>query len=176
MATMTPRERILAALAREETDYLPCSIYFNPNLQVEGYDLTSMRDRTRLQLDLGADPMVNFGIGERRHPDVQVETRLDESTDPPILYQRFDTPAGTLRHGIKFTDDWPFGMSIPWSDHSAGPACGRACPVPGTRARRTTAPRAGRCARPSRPSGDAASSWASPTRSATTGPSRTPWP
>lgn len=57
---MTSRERILAALRREPVDYLPCSIYFNHNLKVAGYDLTDWKDHARLQIDLGCDPVVHF--------------------------------------------------------------------------------------------------------------------
>ena len=60
---MTPRERILAAMRREETDYLPCSIYFNSDFKVNGYDLHRGDERIRLSLDLGVDPVVDISLG-----------------------------------------------------------------------------------------------------------------
>ena len=42
------RERILAALRREDTDRLPCSIYFNDNMRSHGYDPGSAGNGHRL--------------------------------------------------------------------------------------------------------------------------------
>ena len=69
-AQMTSRERILAALRREDVDYLPCSIYFNPNLQVQGYHLADWKEGVRLKLDLGTDPVVGIGVPAETYPEV----------------------------------------------------------------------------------------------------------
>ena len=119
---MTSRERLLAAMRREEVDYLPCSIYFNSNLEVDGYDLTDWQDHARLQLDLGADPVVRFAIPGALHSDVQTRTWLDrvENERYPILFKEYQTPAGCLRMGVKCTSEWPHGTDIHWDDYSAG--------------------------------------------------------
>ena len=115
----------MAALRREDVDYVPCSIYFNPNLRVEGYDLRDHVERLRLALDLGTDPVLGIGIGRASHPDMSTRTWVDEHTGRgfPVLYKQYETPAGTLRHGIRYTAEWPHGMDIPWDDFSTGHTC-----------------------------------------------------
>ena len=122
VAAMTSRERILAAMRREEVDYIPCSIYFNSNLQVDGYDLSAWQERARLQLDLGADPVVRFALAGTSHPDVQTRTWLDqvEGETCPILFKEYQTPAGCLRMAVRRTSEWPHGADILWDDFSAG--------------------------------------------------------
>jgi uroporphyrinogen-III decarboxylase len=117
---MTSKQRILAAMRRKDVDHLPCSIYFNSNLQVDGYDLNNWQDRARLQIDLGTDPVINAGIPNTPHPDVKTRLWLEDvpGEKDQILFEEYQTPAGTLRMGIKYTDDWPSGMKIPWGDHS----------------------------------------------------------
>jgi len=118
---MTSRERICAAMRSKEVDYLPCSIYFNPNLKVEEYDLTDWRDAARLQLDLGADPVVSFSLGNKPPANVKTKTWCEEvaGETSPVLFKKYQTPAGCLRMGVRHTEDWPSGMDIPWGDHSA---------------------------------------------------------
>jgi len=119
--SMTSKERFLTAMRCEEVDYLPCSIYFNPNLKVDGYDLTNWREAARLQLDLGADPVVSFHLEAGPHADVKTKTWTEDISGEttPILFKEYQTPAGTLRMGVRYTEDWPFGMDIVWGDHSA---------------------------------------------------------
>ncbi len=118
--TMTSKERFLAAMRSEDVDYLPCSIYFNPNLEVDGYDLANWREAARLQLDLGGDPVVAFGLNAGQHADVKTKTWTEnvpgEAT--PILFKEYQTPAGTLRMGVRRPQDFG-GADISWSDHSA---------------------------------------------------------
>ena len=40
-----------------------------------------------------------------------------------MLYKVWRTPAGDLRQGVRYTDDWPHGEDIPWGDFSAGHCC-----------------------------------------------------
>ena len=121
MSSMTAKERFLAAMRSEEVDYLPCSIYFNPNLQVEGYDLTNWREAARLQLDMGADPVVNFGLNAELHAEVETKVWIDEAADggSPVLFKEYETPAGVLRMGVRHPEDFRGGTDIPWGDHSA---------------------------------------------------------
>jgi uroporphyrinogen decarboxylase-like protein len=116
---MTSKERILAAFRRNDVDYLPCSIYFNPNLTVPGYDLARAEGRLRLALDLGTDPVLDTGLSVEPHPDVTTRTWVEDG-DPPLLYREYVTPVGTLRHGVRYTPEWPHGEHIPWNDSSAG--------------------------------------------------------
>ena len=118
---MTSKERLMAAMRREEVDYLPCSIYFNSNLRVRGYDLMNPADRVRLQADLGCDGVVDIVIPSTLGPEVETRTWLKDVPDQdyPILYKEYRTPAGTLRMGVRHTPDWPHGTDIIWDDHSA---------------------------------------------------------
>ncbi|MCK5843622.1 MAG: hypothetical protein KAG97_02870 [Victivallales bacterium] len=118
---MTSKERILAAMRQEEVDHLPCSIYFNTNLKVDGYDLRDWRERTRLGMDLGTDPVVPLGVPDTPHPEVRTEAWLEDAPDggDRILFKKFKTPSGTLRIGVRYSDDWTSGMNVPWGDITA---------------------------------------------------------
>lgn len=118
---MTSKERILAALACEEVDYSPCSVYFHPNLRVADYDLTDWREAVRLQYDLGGDPVAHAYMPITIAPEVRSRTWTEQPDDEayPVLYKEFATPAGTLRQAVRKTPDWPFGDNIPWSDEAA---------------------------------------------------------
>jgi uroporphyrinogen-III decarboxylase len=119
---MNSKERILAAMRCQEVDYLPCSIYFNRNLQVDGYDLTDWREAARLQMDLGADPVVQIGLNALPRADVQtrVWTERISGESAPIRFKEYRTPAGTLRMGVRCSAGWPPEGELPWGDHSAG--------------------------------------------------------
>ncbi|MBN1347923.1 hypothetical protein JXJ21_00805 [candidate division KSB1 bacterium] len=121
MTKMTPKQRLLAAFKCQEVDYLPCSIYFNPNLKVPGYDLSNPVDHIRLQLDLGGDPLADLGMLTGKPGATQTRIWLQENAGEPhpVLYKEYQTPAGILRHGVKYTPDWHSGMEIPWHDHTA---------------------------------------------------------
>jgi uroporphyrinogen-III decarboxylase len=116
---MDSRERVLAAFRREEVDYLPCSIYFNANLQLPGYELRRAEERLRLGLDLGTDPVLDVGLSSAPGPEVTTRAWVEQG-EPPTLFKEFATPAGTLRHGVRLTAEWPHGEDIPWNDFSAG--------------------------------------------------------
>ncbi len=124
MSRMTSRERMLAAFRGEETDYTPCSIYFNHALRIDGYDLSTPEGRVKCYLDLGTEPVVDVSL-----PQVclhsQVETRVwteeIEGVNYPVIFKEYITPEGTLRQGVYRTADWPFGDDIPFpgNDHCA---------------------------------------------------------
>ncbi len=117
---MSTRDRFLAAMRREEVDYVPCSIYFNYNLELPGYDLKNWREHVRLALDLGTAPVVHIGIPAKSHPDVSSRAWLESIGNTDVLYKEYQTPAGALRIGVRYTPDWPFGKEIPWDDFTAG--------------------------------------------------------
>jgi hypothetical protein len=121
LAMMTAKERLTAAMRREEVDYLPCSIYFNSNLGVPGYDLTRRDDHIRLALDLGTDPVADVGLGHSLHPDVKTETWTETvAGEPyPILWQAWDTPAGRLTQAVRVTPETAERKEIAWDDFTA---------------------------------------------------------
>ena len=117
---MKSKERILAAMSRKDVDYVPCSIYFNPNLKVEGYDLTQWQDYVRLQMDLDLDPSVAIAFPNKQHPKIKTRVWIEdiETERHPIIYKEYQTPAGSIRMGCRMTPDWPYGEDIIWDDHS----------------------------------------------------------
>ena len=119
---MNSKERILAAMRCEPVDHVPCSIYFNRNLQVGGYDLADWRDAARLQIDLGTDPVLHIGLNAGPRADVQTRVWTGElpGEPAPVRFKEYCTPAGTLRMGVRCSDGWPPADDIPWGDHSAG--------------------------------------------------------
>jgi len=120
---MSSRERMLAAMRREPADHVPCSIYFNEHLRVDGYDMLQWREHIRLQEDLGTDPIVYVVIPGSYHPSVETRVWLEDagsggdggkaaasgsgSGRGPVLYKEYRTPAGTLRMGVRTAGGWP---------------------------------------------------------------------
>ncbi len=116
---MNPKERILNAMRMRPVDYLPCSVYFNDNLELPGYDLTRQTERNRLGLDLGTDPVAILELGYHTHPEVKVETWRDDNPpdcDYPVLWQRWKTPEGELTQAVKLTPEISHWTSIVWDD------------------------------------------------------------
>jgi hypothetical protein len=105
----------------QDVDYLPCSIYFNSNLQMGGYDCSQLQDRVALSLDLGVDPFVPVGLGLSMHPDVEISNWVEEvpGEDYPILWQAWDTPGGRLTQGIRKGLACEHWTRIHWRDESA---------------------------------------------------------
>lgn len=121
---MTSRERLLAAMTGQETDYVPCSIYFNGALRIDGYDLSDPEDTVKCYLDLGVEPIVNIFLPDSEfHPEVRTRVWTDEAAGAiyPVIYKEYITPEGTLRQGMLRSPDWPFGDDIPFpgNDHCA---------------------------------------------------------
>ncbi len=121
---MTSRERILAAFARQDVDYVPCSIYFNRNMTKYGYDASTPESVISFHERLGVDPVLDFPyIVSLPPPDVGTRTWVERPAGAPgdILFKEYVTAAGTLRLGVRLTLEWPFGGDIPFpgSDTSA---------------------------------------------------------
>lgn len=123
MDAMTSRQRMLAALRRQEVDYVPCCPFFTPSLAGPQYTWKGRADSLDLIVNhLGLDALVAVGIEASRHPDVTEhvwqETVAGERW--PILHKRFDTPAGPLTAAIYVTDDLEPKDDIPLiSDYNA---------------------------------------------------------
>ena len=121
---MTPRDRILAAINHEPTDYLPCCFSAYSGLRQECKD---DEDFVRRQLDAGMDTIISV-------PDLTIEFHADVTTREwkesagadgasharyPTLHCEYQTPAGSLLRTVAQSDDWPDGDHIPFiSDHT----------------------------------------------------------
>ncbi|MFO7899983.1 MAG: uroporphyrinogen decarboxylase family protein [Planctomycetota bacterium] len=118
---MTPRERICAAMRREEVDMLPCSIYFNSNLKANGFDCSARDGSLGLAMSLGVDPFVGSGLGFSTDPEVQISNWVEHPSgaEYPVLWQAWDTPAGRLTQAVQLDEVCRNWKTIQWCDESA---------------------------------------------------------
>jgi len=124
MRSMSSKERMLAALYGEKTDYVPCSIYFNNALRIDGYNLGDPEGRIKCYLDLGTEPVLDVSLPPVRilaPVETKVWTEEVSKEKYPVIFKEYITPEGTLRQGVYRTDDWPYGDDIPFpgNDHCA---------------------------------------------------------
>ena len=113
---MTPRERILAALRRQDVDYAPCMPVFGSPMPAAGLAWRSEDERLDALLNrLGVDAFVYAGIAPDRHPGVTARTWTEASADGlyTLLHKVFETPTGPLSCTVRRTDDWPHGDDVP---------------------------------------------------------------
>ena len=113
---MSSRERMLAALRRQDVDYVPCNCSFSASLLGPGYTWTGRADSLdRIVNGLGLDSLVAVQVGASWHPDVTArvwtETRPGERW--PILCKEIVTPGGPLTAAIRVTDDLKHKDDIP---------------------------------------------------------------
>jgi len=112
----TSRERMLAALQNQESDYVPCSFMIFTALREKCKDPLQFIDR---QLELGLDAkaeLPEFPI--RLHPDVRVREWKEKPVGQryPLLHKQYHTPSGILTTVVRKTEDWPYGDHIPLFD------------------------------------------------------------
>ena len=119
ISKMTPRERVLATMRREEVDYVPCLPVFNPlhERQRVGYPWQfpwgpSERERCEYQLDvLGVDAHVHVEIpAVNPEPGVSARAWMEGDT----IHKVWTTPSGELTASAKYNDKWPHGLDIPF--------------------------------------------------------------
>ena len=125
---MSSRERLLAALRREEVDYVPCCAAFNPLAPVQrrGHNWncpwqpdTPSAEQLAYQVEeLGLDQIVRVGAN-LCSPAPGIESRVWQEGD--ILHKTYTTPAGDLHASVRCTDIWPHGRDISfYSDFNIG--------------------------------------------------------
>lgn len=127
-SSMTSRQRLLAALRREEVDYIPCCINFNPldAAARRGHawnfpwpETATPEEKLAYQVEhLGLDQVVNMSIDLCAPVDgVQWKTWMEGD----VLHNAWQTPAGDLHASVHFSDLWPHGDRIPfYSDFNVG--------------------------------------------------------
>jgi hypothetical protein len=123
---MTSRERIVAAMKREDIDRVPCSPFFNPQDPVQRRGKTynfpfgpSHREAVEYGVEkLGLDMVVNVGWPTYYPgPGVSSSVELDGDT----LKKTWQTPAGRLECAVKHDENWPHGFDIPlFTDYTIG--------------------------------------------------------
>ena len=126
MSQMTSRERLLAAIRREEVDRVPCVISFNPlypsqrtSWNFPWSQEASIEERTAYQVEqLGLDQVVAMGV-EVCCPDEGVTSRV--WIGDGLLHKVWDTPAGRMHASVKYNELWAHGEDIPlMSDFNVG--------------------------------------------------------
>ena len=123
---MTSRERVLAAIRREDVDHVPCSPFFNtlsPQQRV-GHRWQfpwgpSQREQVEYCVEeFDADPVVFIPIGEF-YPGSNVSSKVWMEND--IIHKVWSTPSGELSAAIRYDNRWPHGLDIPFfSDFNIG--------------------------------------------------------
>lgn len=115
-AEMTSRERVLAAVRRQEVDYVPCCCFFSASLVGPEYTWKGRADSLELIVDgLGLDSYVGVGMEPSWHPEVTTQVWKEErpGEEWPVLHKRIETPVGPLTAAVRLTEDWPEGDDIP---------------------------------------------------------------
>jgi len=116
VSRMTSRERMLAALRRQEVDYVPCCPFFSPSLKGPQYTWKGRADSLdRVVNGLGLDGFVGVGVEASWHPDVRARTWAEERPGErwPVLHKEIATPRGPLTAAIRVTDDLEHRTDIP---------------------------------------------------------------
>jgi len=130
MAGLSSRERMLAAIASQEPDHVPCSFMLFSALERGCKDPLEFVER---QVALGLDPFVQVpahkpepadealptdlcGPPVRHDPRVQEREWREERKERryPVLCKEYQTPAGPLRVEVLKSDDWPYGDRVPF--------------------------------------------------------------
>lgn len=122
---MRSRERLLAAMRREQPDRVP---FWNLwRARSAPFDHRDQVSRAEAVLALGLDDtlLLQPPLNKTEHyeaeraPGVTGRCRRQQSPDGPLLVQEWGTPAGTLRQVVQHTDDWPYGQHVRlFSDHN----------------------------------------------------------
>lgn len=133
---MTHRERLLAAIAREPVDYVPCAPFFNPltPAQRSGHRWqfpfgSSEEEMARYcSQELGVGPAIALPIGDYQpnffmsfhyQPDASVSSKVWADKDE--IHKVWTTPAGELHAAVRYDEKWPHGLDIPlFSDFTIG--------------------------------------------------------
>ncbi|MDD5597155.1 MAG: uroporphyrinogen decarboxylase family protein [Victivallaceae bacterium] len=120
---MTGKERILGAMKRQEVDYVPCCPFMNfqdwnqrmgkkwqypfgPSLQ-ETLDY--------MVNGLGVDQIIQLSMGF--YPESGVTYKITVEDD--IIHKTWFTPSGELHASVKYNEQWPHGIDIPFiSDYN----------------------------------------------------------
>ncbi|MDI7275768.1 MAG: uroporphyrinogen decarboxylase family protein, partial [Anaerolineae bacterium] len=127
---MSSRQRMLAALDRQEPDHVPCSFMLFGALKSACGDYAGFVER---QLAMGLDAFVELpprppvvvndhynlhGLPVSYDPRVTIREWKERLPDEewPILVKEYETPAGTLRAEVRQTDDWRWGDHVPFLD------------------------------------------------------------
>ena len=128
--TMSSRQRMLAALDRQEVDHAPCSFMLYGGLKSTCRDYAEFIER---QVALGLDTVVELpprppvvvndyynlhGLPVHYDPRVSIREWIEHPVGEawPIMVKEYRTPVGILRAEVRQTDDWRWGNHAPFLD------------------------------------------------------------
>ncbi len=121
-AVMTSRERMMAAIRREEVDHIPCSPYISQGPWYEKpLFWRNQFERAERMLELGMDPTIDIWIPVPR-PDatVQIKSWREKKDGQVLLTKEYHTPAGVLKQVVTETDDWSRARHGLWQPSTFG--------------------------------------------------------
>lgn len=126
-ASMSSRERLLAAFAGEAPDRVPLAFMLFTALRErlgQGGRSAAPQAVIQAQLDLGLEAVVDLstfvaqsgdapGLPIRFGPGVHTRQWAVTARGAryPVLHKEYTTPAGTLHVAVNQTDDWPYGSA-----------------------------------------------------------------
>lgn len=126
MNSMTSRERMLAAIKREPVDYVPCSLFVNPQDFVQRVGLeyqfpfgpSSTEIITYFVEEHGLDMVA--GVPWRSfYPESGVSAKV--SIEDDVITKIWSTPSGELTASVRYDEHWPHGFDIPFfTDYTIG--------------------------------------------------------
>ncbi|MHB0878322.1 MAG: uroporphyrinogen decarboxylase family protein [Anaerolineae bacterium] len=113
---MNSRQRLSAAMRRQDVDYVPCCQPFTASLLGPQYTWVGRADSLeRIVGELGLDATVPVSIEAFWHPDVSTRVWTEQRPGDrwPVMHKQIDTPAGPLTAAIWVTDDLEHKDDIP---------------------------------------------------------------
>ena len=108
---MTSRERMLAAIKREQVDHLPLGQLFHSTIMgtPESKKWHNQFERAKIMKGIGLDPVIDLWL-PTPEPPPKIKVRKWKEKDPdgpyPLLCAEYETPAGNIIQKAKQTPDW----------------------------------------------------------------------
>ncbi len=108
---MTSRERMLAAIRRQEVDHVPLGQVFHSTVRDTPPEKRwhNQFERAKVMQELGIDPSVDIWMPiPTAPPEIPVRTWRENDPEGPqaLLCAEYETPAGTLVQKVRQTPDW----------------------------------------------------------------------
>jgi uroporphyrinogen-III decarboxylase len=116
MNNMTPKQRLLAAMRRQEVDYIPCAPWFWSSPEVPEYQWRNESERLEIMVDrLGVDTYHKVNFSQNYNPEIKEQVWQEHPAGEihPLIHKEIHTPKGVLSACVKRTEDWPHGEDIP---------------------------------------------------------------
>ena len=106
MKVMTTRERLLAAVRCQDTDYVPMVIGFGGSNRHRKVTYRNERERLVFFRERGWDTFVPLSTRVSPTAEVHVDTSYQTAEGMRTVRQLWHTPAGTLTERLRATNDW----------------------------------------------------------------------